>query len=660
MGANASTAGGTAAAAGGELDHYQVLGVEVSATPDEIKKACARPFPVVHPPSPPCSPSQLTLVPHHSFRKAALREHPDKNPDDIEGATKRFARIQEAYECLSDEQERAWYDDHREDILTGGGEGTTEADASFFESMRRGTAQPKAPARPGRGLQTQHLMKFFSTSAWSGYDDSPNGFYTTFRTLFSLLQADEVSWSSPYLYPSFGDSSCPTGADLRSFYRTWENFSTEKDFAWKDLYRIEESMPRWHRREIEKENQRARQAAKREYNEAVRVRPRFPLLRLVVSEPHSRGALPSSPQKLVLFVRRRDPRYSSTSTSSAREAAAAEIQASLAAAARQRALEREATAAAYAAQEWEKGGAAADAVHAQWAELSEEEEGEEDDEEAVWCEACGRGYRSGGAWEDHERSRKHVKNVERLIKEMQLEDAALGLGGTSTVPPELDDHAPTASTSRSPSPSPSDAARLADQLGGFSVSDPDAKKTPAEPADAADRASRASDDENLASLGIARKGRKKTKGKGKKAFPPTGLDDDSDSDWAKGGRGGKKGKKGRRAKGVKGPASTSPAVFEPPEQEQGENVEETDAGAKEEEQGEDEREVSKKDKRRAKEAAKKAAAKVGGGSEELKCNVCATTFVSRTKLFNHIAETGHALADGAASVKGGGKKKGKR
>ncbi|GAA5949626.1 hypothetical protein JCM21900_002476 [Sporobolomyces salmonicolor] len=635
MGANASTAGGTAAAAGGELDHYQVLGVEVSATPDEIKKA---------------------------FRKAALREHPDKNPDDIEGATKRFARIQEAYECLSDEQERAWYDDHREDILTGGGEGTTEADASFFESMRRGAAQPKAPARPGRGLQTQHLMKFFSTSAWNGYDDSPNGFYTTFRTLFSLLQADEVSWSSPYLYPSFGDSSCPTAADLRSFYRTWENFSTEKDFAWKDLYRIEESMPRWHRREIEKENQRARQAAKREYNEAVR--------------------------KLVLFVRRRDPRYSSTSTSSAREAAAAEIQASLAAAARQRALEREATAAAYAAQEWEKGGAAADAVHAQWAELSEEEEGGEDDEEAVWCEACGRGYRSGGAWEDHERSRKHVKNVERLIREMQLEDAALGLGGTSTVPPELDDHAPTASTSRSPSPTPSDTVRLADQLGGFSVSGPDAKKTPAEAADAADRASGASDDEDLASLGIARKGRRKAKGKGKKAFPPTGLDDvgadddldsegevlgfglglgrglgataaeDSDSDWAKGGRGGKKGKKGRRAKGVTGPASTSPAVFEPPEQ--GEKVEETDARAKEEELGEDEREVSKKDKRRAKEAAKKAAAKVGGGSEELKCNVCATTFVSRTKLFNHIAETGHALADGAASAQGGGKKKGKR
>ncbi|GAA5872966.1 hypothetical protein JCM1840_007284 [Sporobolomyces johnsonii] len=625
MGANASTAGGTAAAAGGELDHYQVLGVEVSASPDEIKKA---------------------------FRKAALREHPDKNPDDIEGATKRFARIQEAYECLSDEQERAWYDDHREDILTGGGEGTTEADASFFESMRRGAAQPKAPARPGRGLQTQHLMKFFSTSAWSGYDDSPNGFYTTFRTLFSLLQADEVSWSSPYLYPSFGDSSSPTGADLRSFYRTWENFSTEKDFAWKDVYRIEESMPRWHRREVEKENQRARQAAKREYNEAVR--------------------------KLVLFVRRRDPRYSSTSTSTAREAAAAEIQASLAAAARQRALEREATAAAYAAQEWEKGGAAADAVHAQWAELSEEDEGDEDEEEAVWCEACGRGYRSGGAWEDHERSRKHVKNVERLIREMQLEDAALGLGGTSTAPPpDLDEPAPTASTSRSPSPTPSDAARLADDLGSFSVS----VSVPAPAASVG-----ASDDEDLASsLGIARKGRqRKNKGKGKKAFPPTGLDvdadddlevdesdvlglglglglgakaeEDTDSDWARNGRGGKKGKKGRRAKGPKGAAgsASAPAVVEGIEQ--GEKVEETEAGAKEEEQGGDEPEMSKKDKRRA----KKAAAKVGGGAEELKCNVCATTFVSRTKLFNHIAETGHALADGAASAKGGGKKKGKR
>lgn len=114
-------------------------------------------------------------------------------------------------------------------------------------------------------------MKFFSTSAWSGFDDSPTGFFNTFATLFSLLAADETSWSSPHLYPAFGTSSTLDQADLRAFYQAWTNFTTEKDFAWKDQYKVEEEMPRWQRREIEKENQRARQTAKREYNDAVRV-----------------------------------------------------------------------------------------------------------------------------------------------------------------------------------------------------------------------------------------------------------------------------------------------------------------------------------------------------------------------------------------------------
>lgn len=63
-------------------DPYDVLGVDRSATQEEIKGA---------------------------FRKAAMLHHPDKNPDDP-SAQQRFKEINAAYQILSDPQKRAAYD----------------------------------------------------------------------------------------------------------------------------------------------------------------------------------------------------------------------------------------------------------------------------------------------------------------------------------------------------------------------------------------------------------------------------------------------------------------------------------------------------------------------------------------------------------------------
>lgn len=64
------------------MSYYDVLGVEKTATVDEIKKV---------------------------YRGLALKYHPDKNPGDVE-AEKKFKEIAAAYEILSDPQKRAQYD----------------------------------------------------------------------------------------------------------------------------------------------------------------------------------------------------------------------------------------------------------------------------------------------------------------------------------------------------------------------------------------------------------------------------------------------------------------------------------------------------------------------------------------------------------------------
>lgn len=63
-------------------DYYEILGIDKSASADDIKKA---------------------------YRKMAIKYHPDKNPDDPTAEDK-FKEAAEAYDALSDPQKKARYD----------------------------------------------------------------------------------------------------------------------------------------------------------------------------------------------------------------------------------------------------------------------------------------------------------------------------------------------------------------------------------------------------------------------------------------------------------------------------------------------------------------------------------------------------------------------
>ena len=73
---------GRVAQAFDSADHYAVLGIERSATPDDVRAA---------------------------YRRAARASHPDLNPGDA-SALERFKQVQLAYDVLIDPERRAQYD----------------------------------------------------------------------------------------------------------------------------------------------------------------------------------------------------------------------------------------------------------------------------------------------------------------------------------------------------------------------------------------------------------------------------------------------------------------------------------------------------------------------------------------------------------------------
>ncbi|XP_010030640.2 LOW QUALITY PROTEIN: DNAJ protein JJJ1 homolog [Eucalyptus grandis] len=331
--------------------HYEVLGLSRDCTAEEIRSA---------------------------YRKLALQRHPDKlvqsglSPED---ATAQFQELAHAYEVLSDPKERAWYDSHRSQIL-------------FSDRSSGAAANSPVP----------NLFSYFSNTVFSGFSDSGKGFYKVYAEVFDKIYANEISFASKMGLgldsvreaPLMGNLESPY-AQVTAFYNYWLGFCTVMDFMWVDMYDAAAGVNRKSRRVMEEENKKLRKKARREFNETVR--------------------------GLAEFVKKRDKRVVDMMVKRNMENEKRREEERE----RKKQLERERMerAKAYEEPEWarveeeegEEGGSS-----------GEEEDGERKEEKELYCVACGKKFKSEKQWENHEKSKKHKEKVAALKESFVEED----------------------------------------------------------------------------------------------------------------------------------------------------------------------------------------------------------------------------------------------
>lgn len=506
-----------------------------------------------------------------AYRRKALELHPDRNYGNVEQATKLFSEIQSAYEVLSDTQERAWYDSHR-DVFLRGFQPDQETHNEFFYNIQMTTADDVLKL----------MMKY---NGRLDYSNSTTGFYGGLQQFFAQVAKEEdiaCKWENvdDPEYPDFGQKEDDYDEVVRPFYAAWNGFATRKSYSWKDLYRPSDAPDRRIRRLMEKENKGIRDDAIREFNDAVR--------------------------SLVAFVRKRDPRYQENQKSEVerqrilRDAAAAQSARSRAARqAKLDELERQTV------PDW----ARSTRVDDYEGEFSSDEESEQHE---IECVVCNKTFKSEAQYEAHEKSKKHVKLLRQLQREMRDQDQEIG-GSDAQV------DASTVVHQRS-----SDATAENVAIGNGVAQSEHGQNGPEH-----DRTNK-SDSESSANEGNDLDG-------DPDAFPQTSSQEDEDY------------------------APRSDIEERLPRAEPDHLVDQLKAADIEDTGGNSDDEASavpkmgKAKQKRAKRAAQNDGGATSSNSPDFSCAVCQAEFPSKTKLFNHIKDKGHAAPVRNISSSIGGK-----
>ncbi|XP_034478603.1 dnaJ homolog subfamily C member 21 [Drosophila innubila] len=335
-----------------------------------------------------------------AYRKLALRWHPDKNPDCLEEAKERFQLIQQAYEVLSDAQERAWYDNHREQILRG-------KNSEYSENCL-------------------DVFQYFTGSCYKGYGNDAQGFYSVYRDVFNNIASEDIEFmdgDDELRAPQFGNADSSYEDVVGPFYAYWLSYSTKKTYEWLCPYDVRDIKERFILRKVEKEMRKIVQNARKERNEEVRnlvsfVRKRDRRVlayRRVLEERAEANRLKQEEKRKEQLRKRQEQLAAVRANKVVNDGYEEQL----------RQLEQQygSDSDIYTDEDDEE----SDDVDegSKTADSNEEQDEVESELEYVddlYCVACNKSFKNAKARANHKESKKHRDNVERLRQQMETEE----------------------------------------------------------------------------------------------------------------------------------------------------------------------------------------------------------------------------------------------
>lgn len=492
------------------------------------------------------------------------------------------------------------------------------------------------------------MFQYFTVTCYRGYDNTAGAFYAVYRDVFERLAAEDLEFmdsdDEDTDIPGFGDANSDYEQVVGPFYAYWLSYCTKKTYTWLCPHNLTEIRDRRILRHVEKDTKKLAQKARKERNDEVRAlvafvkkRDRRVLeYRRVLEERAEQNRMKQQEKRLEQIRRNR-----------------AEVEAEM--------LRQKETGVGVFGGDYE---AQLRQMEAAYGRDSDDDDDEDEDEEDVneigerlengvaldgddepeyidhlFCVACNKSFKNESSMQNHQSSKKHKENIEKLRVEMLDEEDEFNAGkseaSASESPEEVDDTADIAIDSSGIVNNASDSDHVSEE-----------SQIPVRQSKKARRkmqkviASMQSSDEDDTETVVAPAMSTETKAENDKSD----IDDDDQPKKAT-----KKSK--RRAKHATADVPTKSNLTKPPKKAQVSSAESDD----------DIVDIGQRKggrKANAKAARKAAAAKkpVDLDDEDVDidhtCVTCGGVFDSKNKLFNHLKQMNHGVyieGKGAAS-----------